>query len=51
MGASFINFIFFLATRQLYFSCVVKCCILVCWQNKVMMMMMIVRPTEDKVAV
>ena len=30
----------FLATRQLYFNCIVKYYILVFWQNKVMMMMM-----------
>ena len=38
MGASFMNFMFFLATRQLYFSCVVKQYVLIFWQNKVMMM-------------
>ena len=36
MGASFMNF--FLATRQLYFSCIVEYYILIFWQNKVMMM-------------
>ena len=30
----------FLATRQLYFNCIVECYILIFWQNKVMMMMM-----------
>ena len=39
MGASFMNFVF-LATRQLYFSCIVEYYILIFWQNKVMMMMM-----------
>ena len=40
MGANLHELYVFLATRQLYFSCVVKCCILICWQNKAMMMMM-----------
>ena len=34
------NLYVFLATRQLYFSCIVEYYILIFWQNKVMMMMM-----------
>jgi len=41
MGASFMNFVF-LATRQLYFNCTVAYYILIVWQNKVMVMMMMI---------